>query len=312
MSPSAEKYCFLFALALCLVSPSASASASDSHGPRLSTPLTFEQNRGQVSREYQYLSRHAGVQARFSSYGADFVVPTGHYTARQIRMRLEGGAGKQAQPEQLLPGTANYLHGSQASGWIRDIATYGQLRYAGAYPGIDLVFHGDETGSEIEHDFLVSAGTDPRIIHLNIDGADGLHLESNGDLDLSIGGRALLFRRPKAYQDTPAGRRTINVSYRLTSSDGVRFNLGTYDKRYPLVIDPVLNFATYFGGSGGDQTSAITTDASGNIYIVGSTSSVDFPLADPEQSTLASGPDAFISKHSQDIAPAPANPAHLR
>ena len=211
-------------------------------------------------------------------------------------MRLEGGTGKQVQPEQLRPGTANYFRGSQASGWIRDIATYGQLRYAGVYPGIDLVFHGDETGSEIEHDFLVSAGTDPRIIELNIDGADGIHLESNGDLDLSIGGRALLFRRPKAYQDTPAGRRTINVSYRLNSSDGVRFNVGPYDKKYPLVIDPVLNFATYFGGSGGDQISAITTDASGNIYIVGSTSSVDFPVAGPEQSTLASAPDAFISK----------------
>ena len=295
MSPSVEKYCFFLALALCLVPP-ASASESDSHGPRLTIPLTFEQNRGQVSREYQYLSRHAGEQARFSSYGADFVVPTGRDTARQIQMRLEGGTGKRVQPEQLLPGTANYLHGSQASGWIRDIATYGQLRYAGVYPGIDLVFHGDETGSEIEHDFFVSAGTDPGIIHLNIDGADSLHLESNGDLDLSIGGRALLFRRPKAYQDTPAGRRTINVSYRLNSSDGVRFNVGTYDKKYPLVIDPVLNFATYFGGSGGDQISAITTDASGNIYIVGSTSSVDFPLAGPEQSTLASGPDAFISK----------------
>jgi Beta-propeller repeat len=72
--------------------------------------------------------------------------------------------------------------------------------------------------------------------------------------------------------------------------------VGTYDKKYPLVIDPVLNFSTYFGGSGGDQISAITTDVSGNIYLVGSTSSVDFPLAGPEQSALASGPDAFISK----------------
>jgi hypothetical protein len=211
-------------------------------------------------------------------------------------MRLDGGTGTRVQAEQLLPGTANYLHGSQASGWIRGIATYGQLRYVGVYPGIDLVFHGDQTGSEIEHDFLVSAGTDPRIIHLNIDGADSLHLQSNGDLELSIGGRALLFRRPKAYQDTPGGRRTIDVSYGLNTSDSVRFSVGTYDKKYPLVIDPVLNFSTYFGGSGGDQISAITTDASGNIYLVGSTSSVDFPLAGPEQSTLAGGPDAFISK----------------
>jgi hypothetical protein len=296
MHLSAVKYCFFLTLALFFVSPSASASESDFNGPTVTIPLTFEQNRGQVSRDYQYLSRHTGIQALFSPYGVDFVVPTGRETARQIRMRLDGGTGTQVQAEQLLAGTANYLHGSQASRWIRDIATYGQLRYVGVYPGIDLVFHGDQSGSEIEHDFLVSAGTDPRIIHLNIDGADRLHLQSNGDLQLSIGGRALLFRRPKAYQDTPGGRRTIEISYGLNSSGSVSFSVGSYDKKYPLVIDPVLNFSTYFGGSGGDQISAITTDASGNIYLVGSTSSVDFPLTGAEQSNLASGPDAFISK----------------
>jgi hypothetical protein len=78
----------------------------------------------------------------------------------------------------------------------------------------------------------------------------------------------------------------------------VSFELGPYDKTRPLVIDPVLTYATYLGGSDQDYGADIAVDASGNVYLTGATLSTDFPPANALDSTRGSGNghDAFVVK----------------
>jgi hypothetical protein len=263
----------------------------------VSIPLTFERNDGQVPRQFHFVARHGGLEALFSANGVDLIVPDSTQRARRIEMRpcfAVSAAGVQA--EKPLSGRANYLRGQHAENWITAVPTFGQLRYSSVYPGIDLLFHGDSSGVQLENDFVVAPGADPKSIRFAVTGADSLSFRADGDMVILVGDRSLVLHRPVAYQEGQTGRALVAAAFRLSDGNVVSFAIGSYDRTQPLTIDPVLSFATYLDGSGTDHINALATDAQGNLYAAGSTSSTDFPVAGAEQRNAAGMGDAFIAK----------------
>ncbi len=262
-------------------------------------PLSFERNVGQVETAVQYLAHGPAYAIELGEEGAAlrFGESARGQTALQLRVQ---GVDRTVQPsaEEPLAGRVNYYIGNDPSHWHENIATYHQVRYANVYPGIDLIYYGTE--GKLEYDFAIAPGSDPTRIALNFAGARRLRLDSHGDLKIATTGPEISFQSPVAYQiDDAGGRSPVRAHYRL-SGTAVRFAVGAYDHSKPLIIDPVLSYFSYLGGSGNDvagiappsgsvsyfsgQSAAI--DAAGDLYVTGSTNSTNFPT----QSAFASPP----------------------
>ncbi len=205
------------------------------------------------------------------------------------------GANQAAKitPLSMLPGRTSYFLGNNPSHWHTNIPNYGRVRYHEIYPGIDLDYYGRQ--GQLESDFIVSAGADPGAINFGLKGAEGVHLNAAGDLVLKVSGGEVSLRRPRAYQGSGSSQKDVAVHYVLTAGDRVGFGFGPYDRHQELVIDPVLTYSTYLGGSGGDVGYGIALDSSGNAYVTGTTASLNFPTTGG-QTTLGGGRDIFVTK----------------
>src|SRR5262249_38291998 len=147
--------------------------------------------------------------------------------------------------------------------------------YRDVYPGIDLVYHGDQ--QQLEYDFVVAPGADPGAIHLAFEGVEGMRVNDAGDLVLRTGGREIRQHRPIAFQQVDGTRQPVTVRYALEEDNRIAFEVSRYDASWPLVIDPILSFATSLGGSDFDQGFGITVRR-GYVYVASLTYSQDFPL----------------------------------
>ena len=225
-----------------------------------------------------------------------------------LRMQLVGAnpTAKVTCAEEL-PGRVNYFIGNVPSNWRKNIPTYAKVKYEGVYPGVDLVYYGTQ-GGELEYDFVVAPDGDPQLIALGIE-AEGhapLRINSQGDLVVALPGGDVQLHKPLVYQTEPVSgqptqdhvRRTpIEGRYALDAQNHVRFALGPYDHSQPLVIDPVMVYATYIGGNGGDVGYAIQVDSVFDAYIAGGTNSTNFPTAGtPYQGASRGNGDCFITK----------------
>jgi hypothetical protein len=263
-----------------------------------SLPITFEPNQGQAPVQYGYVFHRDGLSAMFFRNGIDFDFTGTQGRVSRIQLTLVGGdADPKAQG--ALGGHSNYFIGSDSSRWIRNVPLSKEIEYSELYPGISLSFYGN--GRELEHDFRVSPGADPARIAIRLEGTDPARLTADGDLEINSGDAVLTLRKPVAYQEFASGRRAVVARFLLAKDGTVRFGLGEYDNKLPLVIDPVFVFSTYLGGTGTDVATAVTTDANGNIFLTGYTNSTDFPTSHPEQAamggcSLASCGNVFISK----------------
>lgn len=253
-------------------------------------PITFEENRGQAPAEVAFLARTSGGHLFLTREGAVIAVPDGH----TLRIRLAGSKNPAPVGGHLLLTKTNYLVGPDAARWKRNIANYDGVTYPQLYPGIDLTWHAH--GDQIEHDFLVAAGADPRRIRLRISGA-ALRLDSEGDL---IAG-TLRLRKPRAYQ----GGREVECRYELHGRS-VHFALGEYNRALPLVIDPVLSFSTYIGATG-DQPAGAGQDLHGNFYVAGTTSSLEFPVT---SGAFQVSPGVGQCYNQEPFSPPMARPCH--
>jgi hypothetical protein len=275
-------------------------------------PLSFEENQGQSASEVRYLSHGSGYELFLTPQEAVLAlqpnVPhdlsplhrtaalralrkvrrTGEVTA--IRMRLEG-ANPDARIAGMdkLPGRTNYFIGNDPSKWHTDVPSYAQVRYSGIYPGVDLVFYGNQR--RLEYDFVVAPGADPKAIAMKVDGARKMHINSRGDLVLNVAGGEVELQKPVVYQNVKGERREIAATYTLTGNNRAAFNVGSYDRSEPLILDPVLNYSTYLGGSAGDVGFAIAVDASGNAFIAGETFSTNFPPGTKVYSSTSPSPN---------------------
>ena len=299
----------LLCVALCaaLIQPSA-PNPSDAATPRGSRhlqaatalPLHFEQNIGQSSGAVRYLARAAGYDAYLTDTGARIALRTPrHQTAPLVRAIDIGFAGASASPhitsEDPLPGRINYLRGSDPARWQTDVATFSRVRYHEVYPGVDLVFYGNER--QLEYDFVVAPGADHRQVRLDFSGIDRMQIDGVGDLILHVGDRHIVQRRPVVYQEADGRRQNIDARYAALGSNRVGFEIGDYDRTAPLVIDPVLVYSTYLGGTSVDGIVGVATDLAGNVYVAGSTASANFPTRPGGYDGTFNGQiDGFVAK----------------
>ena len=296
---------------------------------------TFEENRGQIDPSVRYLSRSGGVMTFLTGDAALFYLHPAHGSrvskgmerrsmdsanlasrtssrrfpsAEQeavkpslVKMAFEGANPDSApQGERALEGKVNYLRGSDPAGWITEVPTFGAVRYTGLYAGVDLVYYGNEQG-QMEYDFEVSPGADLEQINLRFSGAESVLVdEASGDLVIKTKAGELRHHQPIAYQVAEDGKRGVSANYEAFGDGAVKFRVGVHDRSIPLIIDPIVGYSTYLGGSGDvDVANSVAIDASGNAYIAGSTNSANFPTLNPFDGTFGGDQvkyDAFVTK----------------
>lgn len=257
-------------------------------------PLVFEANRGQTDPQVRYLARGAGYGLFLTANEAVLALHSrkrtqaGHGTS-VIRMKLvQATPTPEVTGADLLPGKSNYFIGNDESKWRNNVPLFARVRYGQVYSGIDLVYYGRQ--GQLEYDFEVAPGADPRQISLAFSGAEAPVLDAAGDLVLGTADGDVRLQSPVVYQQIADERRSVQARFKLLADGHVGFALGEYDHSRALVIDPVLTYSTFIGGTGNEACSAITgsatpisgcpsifVDPAGSIFIAGSTSSADFP-----------------------------------
>jgi IPT/TIG domain/Beta-propeller repeat len=300
-----------------LVGPKAPALAAPALSPATptsanltSSPIRFEENLGQSDPSVRFIARGAGYTLFLTPQEAVFLLSTSEKTpfsahtrdrrklrpfqpsahALAVRMKLLGAnALSQISGTGKLPGVSNYFLGRNKDHWHIRVPNYASATYSSVYPGIDMVYYGNQR--QLEYDFNVQPGADPSLIKFSFSGVTETALASNGDLQMKNGQRTLVLHKPSIYQMENGIRKPISGGYSLNPDRTIGVQVSSYDHAKNLVIDPVLQYSTYVGGSGFEYADTLALDPQGNSYIIGSTTSPDFPatgtIGDPAVSSVA-------------------------
>ncbi len=266
-------------------------------------PLAFEPNAIDPGSPAKFLARGDGYALFLARNEAVLELRGPSNVPAVLRMQLAGANSAPAfTPLEMLPGKSNYFIGNDPKGWHTNIAQYRKVLESDIYHGVNLVYYGAQ--GRLEYDFDVAPGADPAEIRLAFQGAENLRIDAQGELVAHTAAGDVRLRKPVAFQEIAGTRKPIAVSYSLDGKNNVTFELAEYDSRAPLVIDPVLSYSTYLGGSNIDSSNAIAVAPDNTAFIAGSTFSADFPTAHPLQANDGGGPDfpqdAFVSKISAD------------
>ena len=276
-------------------------------------PLSFEANQGQVDNQVNFLARGSGYSV--------FLTPTEAVLTLQATRTQPSTLNHQpgAEPETVaktdtsvlrlqlvnsnptaqvkgleqLSSKSNYLTGNNPNQWHTDISHYAKVQYQGVYPGIDLVYYGNQR--QLEYDFIVAPGANPKNIKFQIIGAKRLEIDKQGNLLLHTQSGVIRQHRPVIYQEINGKRQEIAGSYVLLGQQELGFTVAAYDPSLPLVIDPVVSYSTYLGGTSEDRGNAIAVDSAGNVYVSGYTNSTNFPTKNAFDST-PNFTDVFVTK----------------
>ena len=241
-------------------------------------PLSFIANSGQTDPSVQFQVKGAGHSIFFSPNEISFVAfqtptePGNPATATSATVR-SSLANSNPNPTisglQQLPGVANFLLGEDSSQWHTNVPTFNGVVYQNVYQGIDRVFKGTE--GQLKSEFLVAPLADPSQIRMNYSGVSDIRLRDDGALILETPLGELVDNAPIVYQDINGTRVNVPAAYNLLGNGQVGFSLGDFDRTQPLVIDPVLAYSTYLGGSGSEGANRIAVDSTGAAYIIGTT-----------------------------------------
>src|SRR5689334_6104358 len=279
-------------------------------------PLNFELNQGQTHKRVKFIARSEGYVLFLTATEAVMALdnPAAHRKGKaNLDMRAESIETKSRPPRSIVrmkledsnpapeiegleqsTTRSNYFAGSDPAAWRTDIPNYARVRYAQVYPGIDMVYYGD--ARRLEYDFIVAPGSDPEKIGIDFGGIQNFEINLMGDLVLHTPQGDVRQANPVAYQDVDGVNQEVFVNYVARNEHCVGFQLGAYDLSRPLIIDPVLIYSTYLGGSGFDQGYAIAVDSLGNSYVTGQTAAIDFPTTAGAFQTVYGGGDAFVAK----------------
>ena len=303
-------------------------SATRLSAKALSAPLFFEPNQGQTASPVKFLAHGAGYGLFLTADEAVLelrhpVVSSPRAVGSVIRMRLDGAeASPHVSGVSPLPGKSSYFIGKDPAKWHRDIPQFGRVEYQSVYPGIDLVYYGNQ--GQLEYDFRVAPGADPKQITMSFAGATAHIVAGNtnsnskeaGDLILSTANGDVRFHAPRVYQPVAVGsgnasgvgETTVAGSFRQLADNKIGFEIGAYDHSRELVIDPTLTYSTYLGGSGTEGIGGtepfdplanslvrMAIDGNGGIYLAGSTNSADFPLSPAGNSSKTGVQNVFVS-----------------
>ena len=214
--------------------------------------------------------------------------------------------------EERLPGTANYFLGNDPAKWHANIPTFTRVRYREVYPGVDLVYYGNQR--QLEYDFILAPGARGEAIRLRFEGAKTLKLDAHGNLEVAANNGSIAFHKPEIYQLVRGERTPVEGGFTLLAGKTVGFSLGAYDRSKPLVIDPILAYSSYLGGNDQDYIVALASDSSGAAYVTGLTWSLNFPLTPGALQAVnyATGANqvstAFVSKFNPTATPSRSTP----
>ena len=243
------------------LSQMARASLNSNYGK---LPLAFEPNLGQTDARVRFLARGGGMTAFFTDSGAVLVLsrserrdPKALPRERRepakieqavVRMKLvHGRATGQVQGLEKLPGVSNYFIGNDPKKWRTDVPHFARIHYEGVYPGIDLVWYGNQR--RLEYDFVVRPGADPKQIQVAYEGVESVGVEADGELVLRTALGEVRQQQPRVFQEIGGKRIEVGARYALVARNRVSFQLAKYDRKRELRIDPVvLVYSTYMGG----------------------------------------------------------------
>ena len=266
-------------------------------------PLSFEKNQGQTDDRVRFLARGEGYalfltsqeavlrldasvvkDARDATPSAPGPAKASQNTKKSTAVvRLAFAGSNQRSPVEgldLQPGRSNYLLGNDPAKWHTGVPQYARVKYRGVYPGVDLIYYGNQ--GRLESDYVLAPGADPKQIALRVEGADSLKINSAGDLVLATSAGEVLLHQPFAYQESNGARQEIASNFVQRGPRTIGIQVASYDSARPLIVDPVLVYATYLGGTGtNDRAFGIAVDSQGNAYVTGLTTSTDFPTQGP-------------------------------
>lgn len=261
-------------------------------------PLAFEANSGLWEPGVKFAARASGHILLFEASGAMRIIgPPG--SAEQggatVGMRLLG-----ARPQPVLArgepleGKNHYLLGSDPARWRLNVPTFSRIEYREVYPGVMLVYRGNQR--QLEYDFVLASGVSPGVIRLDFTGTQAVQIAPGGELVVRTPWGELRHHRPRVYQEVDGARVEIAGRYRKLARHQVGFQVAAYDPLKPLVIDPIMSYSTYLGGSADDRAYGIAVDSAGCAYIVGETWSSNFPRVPGYQPASAGERDVFVAK----------------
>ncbi len=277
-------------------------SASNSSKAKASmgqTPAYFERNVGQTDSRVKFLSRGPGYSVFLTQDETVMRLKDTKNTDAVVRMKFVGGNNAaDATGMETLPGTSNYFKGKDSSKWITGVSQYGKVRVGDVYPGVDVVYQSEQ--QQLRYDFVVKPGASPSSIRMAFQGADNISVDKDGNLVLNIHGKKLLNLKPYTYQDIAGSRKEVASRYAVNNGQ-VSFELASYDTSKPVVIDPVVVYVSFLGGTLNDTVNGVSIDGAA-VFYTGTTNSVDFPTTNGGvsvagfQPTLSNLNDAFIAK----------------
>ena len=255
-------------------------------------PVFFVENQGQYGPEQSDV-RYAVKGPALNGYlSANRAVLTMGQSSFGVRFQ---GANPTPTIEGIreLPARVHFMLGAPTE-WRVDLPAYGGIAYRDIFPGIDLIY--SVSDGHLKSDFLVAPGADPSAIQMQYEGSGPAHLDPNGSLIVAGSAGELREDAPVVYQEISGRRQAVNGSFHIGSHGTVGFRIGVYDRSRPLVIDPVLSYSTYLGGSSMDAVTSIAVDKTGNAYVAGWTTSTDLPTVGPVRAQNGGGVDAFVAK----------------
>ena len=282
-------------------SPSAATSSSklDARAVFSQLPMIFEPNQGQADPSARFIARGQGYNLYLQKIGAVLALASKDQHIQNVKMMLVGAnSNAEISGANRLPGTSNYFIGNDPKKWHRGIPQFGGVHYRNVYPGIDLAFYGSQ--GRLEYDFRIAPGADPSQAQLQFDGAGQPRL-SGRDLILDANGASVSLQAPRIYQRIANRTQPVAGRFVLRADNRVGFEIGPYDHSRELVIDPVISYSTYFGGStpAGATTNLpyVAVNGNGFIYLTGSTTATDLPIPPaitPVQGTLNGAQNIFV------------------
>jgi hypothetical protein len=303
------KYLLNFSLLLLLGAANAKTSSSQEVSKKQEAiqqaiaklPLAFEANQGQADSAVKFLARASDYTLFLTANEAVLLLdskkrkvsdePAQEDHAVVVRMRFEGAnQASSVKGEDALGFKTNYFNGSDSVTTFTDISNHGRVKYTSIYPGVDLLYYGNQ--QQLEYDLLVAPKADPKQIKIRFSGAGKVALSNEGNLILHTAAGDVSHHKPIAYQIIEGKRNRIDANYQLAENGEVGFRLGEYDTRHALVIDPIVSYSSFLWGN----ASSIAVDAAGNSYIVGTTMQADLPVVNGYQTKLLGKTDAYIAK----------------
>jgi Beta-propeller repeat len=307
------------------------ASSADLAKAFRKSPLTFQVNEGQTDAQVRYLARGAGYELFLTPQQAVIALrnsPTPRsnrdprvrpvHQPRQVESSLIQLqlAGANANPAMSgidpLPGHVNYFTGANPRNWRTNVPSFSEVKYQSVYPGIDLVFYGNQR--RLEYDLIVAPGADPNQIAFDIRGAKNLRINANGDLAMQVAKGEVDLQKPTIFQERDGQRKEIAGNYVIAGNGSVKVIVDKYDANQPLVIDPVLDYSTFLGGSADDIANGIAVDSAGDAYVAGTTMSTDFPTGGAGatfQATSNSTPAVFVAEFNPNATAPLLNSTYL-